>query len=103
MKLKTLADLKRIPIGTKLRIVRCLIGPVAPEKQARTVAKVQSNAIAFQRPDKAELSWLTFPKASEFEPTENGFRVLERDPEGKGETDRVVVAAEYVFGPEVAP
>jgi hypothetical protein len=42
MTFKTLAELKRIPVGTKLRLVQCLVGPVAPERQMRSVLRVQS-------------------------------------------------------------
>lgn len=84
-----LADLKRIPVGTKLRLVECLTGPVAEGKQGRVVRKVQSNAMACEvehRPG-GGLSWLYWPKASEFRETADGFAIMEGDE----------VAARYVF------
>jgi hypothetical protein len=85
-----LADLKRLPIGTELRLVKCLMGDVAEGYQGRRLARVQSNALAFaveQRGYEGELSWLTFPRAKDFRETEDGFEVLE-----DGE-----VAARYVW------
>jgi hypothetical protein len=84
-----LADLKRLPLGTKLYLTNCLVGKVVPPAP-RTVALVQTNAIAFKREDREELSWLTFPKAKDFQPTENGFRIMEGD----------LLAAEYVYSIE---
>jgi len=81
-----LADLKRIPVGTRLRLVRSFLGPC---DKPREVAKVQSNSIALKQLDKAlaPLSWLTFPKASDFRDDGDGFTVLE-----DGE-----IAAQYKF------
>jgi hypothetical protein len=64
-------------VGTKLRLVQCLVGPVAPERQMRSVLRVQSNAIQFERADGGGQPWLHFPKAADFRPTPNGFEVLE--------------------------
>lgn len=72
-----LANLKRLPIGTNLRLTHCLLGPVAPEKQLRTVARVQSNALVVHVEHTGRESWLHFPKASEFRETPSGFEVLE--------------------------
>ena len=85
-----LADLKRLPIGTKLRLVNCLMGPVPDGKQSRIVAIVQSNAIALNRPDAPDrLSWLWFPKAKDFrDDGDGGFSILE-----EGE-----IAAQYKMG-----
>jgi hypothetical protein len=92
MKIRTVADLKRIPVGTRLRLVRSLMGPT---DKPRVVAKVQTNAIAF-RTEKDSLSWLTIPKAKDFELTENGFRVWDTwDPGGPQEKREI--GAEYVF------
>jgi hypothetical protein len=81
-----LADLKRIPVGTRLRVVRSLMGPC---DKLRVVHAVKSNAIQFTgdgiKP--GEVSWLYFPKASEFRDDGDGFTVLE------GET----VCAQYKF------
>jgi hypothetical protein len=92
MKIRTLAELKRIPVGTRLRLVRTLMGPT---DKPRVVAKVQANAIAFRTEDD-RLSWLNLPKAKDFEPTEHGFRVWDTwDPGGPQE--RREIGAEYVF------
>jgi hypothetical protein len=95
MRIKTLADLKRIPIGTRLRLVKSLMGPTS---KLRIVAKVQSNSIAFDGDDikPGHHSWLNLPKAADFEPTSNGFRIYDTwDPGGPGE--RREIGAEYVF------
>jgi hypothetical protein len=57
-----LADLKRIPVGTKLRLVHCLMGPC---DKPREVLKVQTNAVVMLTPE-GKHSWLTLPKASDF-------------------------------------
>jgi len=91
MRVNCLADLKRLPIGTKLRLVECLMGPVPEEKQGRILAKVQSNAVAFLTPKdnyQGHLSWLHLPPAKQFVATSDGFTVLE---------DTGEVAARYVF------
>lgn len=84
-----LADLKRLPVGTKLYLTQCLVGKVIPPA-LREVALVQTKAMAFKVADKDRLSWLTFPKAKDFQPTENGFRIMEGD----------LVAAEYLYSVE---
>ena len=78
-----LADLKRIPVGTKLRLVHCLMGPC---DKPREVLKVQTNAVVMLTPE-GKHSWLTLPKASDFRDDEDGFSILE-----SGE-----VAAQYKF------
>lgn len=87
MKLKTLADLKRLKVGQKIIMTanynHCpacaahhpnrLIGKI------REINLVQSNAIRFS-PIEGQAgsgSWLQFPKASEFKPTEKGFIILD--------------------------
>lgn len=82
-----LSDLKRLPVGTKLRLVNCLMGPC---DKAGTVVKVQSNAIAFSqddRPGENRVSWLYFPKASDFRDDLDGFTILEDG----------AIAAQYKF------
>lgn len=81
-----LADLKRLPVGMKLRIIHSLMGPC---NKARVVARVQSNAILFTGDGvkDGDVSYLWFPKASKFRSDANGFTILE---DGK-------VAAQYVF------
>lgn len=89
-----LADLKRLQPGTRLRIVRCLIGDVAPEKQWRTVRQVRSADLVVEPDAKpGTMSYLQFPKARDFEPTEGGFRVYETD-DARGTR---IIAAEYSF------
>lgn len=83
--MKTLADFKRrLVLGAKLRvifhmprlIVRGNVGNTVlptPLPEERTVAKVQTNAVAFDRPHMTDKppgpqrwSWLSFPKAKDF-------------------------------------
>lgn len=97
-----LADLKRIAIGTKLRVVHCLLGPVAEDKQLREVAKVQSNAIGFKRPGKDELSWLWFPTADRFRDDGDGFTILDEDESWRPDSEQhkpkpLVIGAQYKF------
>jgi hypothetical protein len=89
-KVQSLADLKRLPIGTKLRLVHSLLGPVPEEWQGRRVSRIQSNALVVEitsGPKAGVLSWLYFPKAKDLHETPNGFEVNE-----EGE-----VAARYEF------
>lgn len=81
-----LADLKRLSIGTKLRLVHCLMGPVSDDKQPREVRRFQSNGMFLLKPDGRE-SWLDFPKASQFRSDDDGFTIFE-----DGE-----IAAQYKF------
>ena len=97
MKFKTLADLKRAPVGTELYLIDTLLGPIPPGPlQYRKIAIVQSNAIAFSRDPSVgsdRLSWLFLPKASFFKFHEKGFVVTEEN--GK-------IAASYLYDrPEV--
>jgi len=90
MRVTSLADLKRLPKGTELRLVHCLMGPVAEERQGRRVSHVQSNALVLDittGPKAGVASWLYFPKAKDVHETADGFEVRE-----DGE-----VAARYVF------
>ena len=91
MNIRTLADLKRIPVGTRLRLVHSLLGPI---DKARVVEKVQTNAIAFRTEDN-RVSWLHLPKAKNFEATTNGFRIWETWEEHGQE--RRQLGAEYIF------
>lgn len=66
--MKTLADLKRITLGTKIQMI-------FPENNShcgkiREVTKVQTNAI------KIGESYLEFPRASLLEFTDNGFKIF---------------------------
>lgn len=85
MKVKTVADLKRLPIGTKLRLIRHLLGTA---NASRTLARVNSVYLMFKVDGKNELSHLPIPRASHFFPTENGFCITEENGE---------VGVEYVF------
>ena len=76
MKVTKLADLKRLPLGTKLRLTRSLLGPC---NKLREVAKLQTNGMWFKQLDKPgdeRLSWLDFPKAKDFQVTDKGFDIL---------------------------
>ena len=101
-----LADLKRIPVGTRFRQVASLMGPC---DNARVVAAVHTNAIEFTGdgikpgPDgKPRTSWLYFPKASLFAPEGDGarpgFTIYEIDDYTKpDEPPKKIIAARYVF------
>lgn len=79
--IKTKAQLKRLPIGHKLTLVNCLMGPCnAP----RIIHEVMTNQIVMMLPDgRTSHCYLDLP----LEPTEQGF--LLRTPEGR-------IACEYV-------
>lgn len=66
--LKNLAQLKKLPVGTKLRLIWRFGKELNEEKE---IAKVQSNAIAFKKGD--GLSWLYLPPAARMEFTGRGF------------------------------
>lgn len=86
-----LADLKRLPVGTKLKLVRSLMGPTPPEKQDRTVLRHQSNAVVMAVAHKGGAeSFLYHPKASELRTEPNGFSIVE--PNGE-------VSAQYEYAP----
>ncbi len=87
-RIKTLADLKRIKPGSKLRLVHSLLGRCNKE---RSVSQVGSNGMWVNDPIACRSSWLLFPKASQFRADENGFTILEN-----GE-----VAAQYIYDEEV--
>lgn len=96
-----LADLKRIPVGTKLRLVHCLLGPC--DKQ-RTVSAVHSNAIEFHGPDvkpradgQPGTSWLYFPKARDFKPVGDGTRPGFTIYESVNRDGTPEIAARYIF------
>lgn len=84
-----LADLKRLPVGTKLKLVRSLMGAVPPEKQDRIVDEHQSNGMWFKVPWKDEhaRSWLPYPKAPQLVTNDDGFSIMEGDE----------IAAQYQF------
>lgn len=84
-----LADLKRLPPGTKLRLVECLMGPVPEGTQLRTVEQVRSADIVMRVAHSGARSYLTLPKAADFRETADGFAIEEDG----------VVAARYVWDP----
>jgi len=71
------ADLKRLPVGTRLTLVNCLMGPC---NKPRTLKKITSNALLFEPDDKpGTISWLYFGKAKDFRAEENGFSIIDID------------------------
>jgi len=67
--MKTLADFKRaLQPDTKWHATNANHGDLG----IGTVSILQSNAVAFKREGRENLTWLTFPKASEFEINERG-------------------------------
>lgn len=76
--IRTVADLKRIPIGTRLRLTHSLMGPTPPEKQWRTVREVRSKDMIVEPDCKpGSRSYMGFPKASDLRVTAVGFDVYE--------------------------
>lgn len=95
LNVNSVAALKRIPPGTRLRVVSCLTGPCdAP----RVFDRAQSNAVVMKTPE-GRNSWLYLTKGLKVEPTERGFRVVDPDCDGCGHVGHV----EYVFDEEVSP
>ncbi len=86
-----LADVKRLPLGTQLRLVDCMLGPC---DKLRTLKIKQSNAMAFEPAEKpGSLSWLYFPKASNFQETADGFAFWEDDERNNTK----ILGARYVW------
>jgi hypothetical protein len=90
--LRSLADLKRCPLGTTFRltqlgrplVIRGNLGNtrIEPLKDAlRVVHKVNSNSLQFtgDRIANGETSWLMFPKASEIVFDNEGFTISSRE------------------------
>lgn len=73
LKMINLAELKRLQVGSKLKLVKYYFGSHRSLGVIRAIKKKQSNAIIFDNG-----SWLYYPKAKEFKPTEKGFIVLEK-------------------------
>lgn len=88
-----LASLKRIPVGTRLRLVENARGPV--DNKLRIVAAVNTTGIEFSGPDLAEgkTSHLPFPRAASLR--------IDRDPDGFAIllSDEATVGARYVYDP----
>lgn len=97
--IKTLADLRRIPVGTKLRLVASPRGVV---NQLRTVDEVTTRGVWMTidedpTPRKSnERSWFAFPKARDFAALVDGFTVTSGDA-----TLRYVVEADAIELPAV--
>ncbi len=91
-----LADLKRLPIGTKLRLVDCLTGPC---NKPRVLAMVRATCLVFTCPDRdGKFSYLTLPSAKNFRETPDGFAIYEHYPAGHyAEEARDVLCARYVW------
>lgn len=89
----SLASLKRIPLGTRLRLV---IRGGVPCSMVRTVAKVQSTAIAFTCEEGGALSWLDLPSASALRWDDRGFGIVGRvAPDG---SETMALRYEYMDG-----
>lgn len=91
MIIRTIADIKRIPVGTKLYIIASLLGSNAPK--GRIVKKVRSADIIMTVDDPTSKnhggdSYLSLNKVR-VETTENGFRLIEKEDNQ--------LCAEYVF------
>jgi hypothetical protein len=73
---QTVAELKRLPIGSRLRLVYCLLGTT---DKARVLARVESRNLLFTGDGipAGRFSYLPIPRASEFRPTSDGFEVME--------------------------
>jgi len=102
MRIETLAALKRLPVGTKIVLVgyrlktKDITKPDWPELTeqshrakgiVRTIDRMQTNGLRFSPIEQeahswpaptncSKGSWLYFPRAEFFEPTDKGFRLL---------------------------
>jgi hypothetical protein len=99
--MKTLADLKRLPPGARVRLVNTLMGPVPADRQLRTVHKITSvDMILIPDYDTTIKSHCQLPKASNFEATNTGFKIY---VSGGWNSDNIYddnirrLAAEYIF------
>lgn len=72
--MECLADLKRLKVGDRLRLVYSHLQGHRFLNTTRAIEKKQSNAIKFEGG-----SWLYFPTAAEFKGTNDGFMVMEGD------------------------
>jgi hypothetical protein len=70
-----LADLKRLPVGTEMRIVQNVRGSC---DKKRKVVRVHSDAMELSGDDVPadKTSWLDFPKARQFRDDGDGFTIL---------------------------
>jgi hypothetical protein len=94
----TIAEVLRIPVGTRLRLVRSLLGPC---DKRRTVIQAQSRGLILRVEDdglaKGESSWLRFSPGDKIEPRINGFAVLTFVDDAHDTSLRREIAAEYQF------
>lgn len=73
--MKTLADVKRkMTLGSKWHCVRVFNNN--ENMGVREIGKVQSNAVAFLKPD-GKLSWFWWPKAKDVQVEGNSFTILQ--------------------------
>lgn len=73
--MKTLADVKRkMTLGSKWHCVRVFSNN--ENMGVREIGKVQSNAVAFLKPD-GKLSWLWWPKAKDVQVEGDSFTILQ--------------------------
>jgi hypothetical protein len=82
--ISTIAALKRLPVGTRLRLVNCLMGPT---NKPRVIKQVRSRDILMDTPE-GQVSYLTLGGVT-IEATENGFKLFEKE--------KHELCAEYVF------
>lgn len=89
MKINNLAELKKLPVGTKVVLISAKIRVFVENKEPewvehphralnmpRVIEKMQTNAIKFSpAPGTERGSWLYFPPAKFIHPTETGFKV----------------------------
>lgn len=72
--MKTLADVKRkMTLGSKWQCVRIFNNN--EDLGVREIGKVQTNAVAFLKPD-GKLSWLWWPKSKDMQINGNSFTIL---------------------------
>lgn len=89
--INSIAEIKRIPVGTKLFLVNSLCGPCSPS--GRIIKKVRSQDIILTIDDEnhknnGQDSYLSLSKVNVV-PTENGFKMICKN--------ELVLCAEYVF------
>lgn len=99
MEIKTKADVKRLPPGTRLRCVRNLRGEVSAAEGGRVVQGVRGNGliVVIDAPGiylHGKESVIVLDKHTSVEPRDNGFAVL-TSTQGPGSPQ--VVGVEYVF------
>lgn len=73
--IKNLADLKRLPVGTKLL---CVQGGDKKQGTVRAIDKKQTNAIKFEGG-----SWLEYPKAHECTFQNGSIFIVQKNDEGQ--------------------